>query len=436
MGRELTRRHSGLFEKRIPNPFQFVYDVYAYGKLSELFSFMVWEVQHKLGLFPKAQYMRFTTHAVLSLAGDRVNRVEFNARLARHFAKHGLHLARSPHNWKLMLIYRCPLDDSSSIYGCLLPHDRNLYVSDDRGKSIRLIHTFPQPIKSIFVSSKETIFVCVKGSVYTSWDGGTAFQKTLNLGSPESFFRHNNAMTEMPDGTLIIAEYGNVWEQTRWKKLPYLYFSRDNGRTWQRTDFLIGEGINKHLHLVKYSTSLDRVFIADGDNKKKVWISDSNNPADLMKVSGWTPINKYHIQMGGYTSVVEHDGTIYFGTDYQGGTNFLVSTRDGKRYEKQIVPDPYRRSPIDNMVLRKSKHGTEIWANLPYSTSQSKCLLMYSVDGGKEWRRVLEYDRAAYKVWIVSSSNEATDDLYVSIEDLKHAERAVYRLSDSPFDQG
>ena len=53
MGRELTRRHSGLFEKRIPNPFQFVYDVYAYGKLSELFSFMVWEVQHKLGLFTR-----------------------------------------------------------------------------------------------------------------------------------------------------------------------------------------------------------------------------------------------------------------------------------------------------------------------------------------------------------------------------------------------
>jgi hypothetical protein len=133
--------------------------------------------------------------------------------------------------------------------------------------------------------------------------------------------------------------------------------------------------------------------------------------------------------MGGYTSVVENDGTMIFGTDYQGGTNFLVSTRDGKNFDKQVLPDPYRRSPIDNMVQRMSKHGTEIWANLPYSTSKTKCLLMFTTDGGKEWKKLLEYNRAAYKVWIVSSSNEVTNELYLSIEDLRASDRAVYRIA-------
>jgi hypothetical protein len=238
-------------------------------------------------------------------------------------------------------------------------------------------------------------------------------------------------MTETPDGTLIIAEYGNVWDKNRWRKLPFLYFSCNNGKTWERSDFLIKEGINKHLHLVKYSKALKMVFIADGDNKKKLWLNTSDNGADLKKPSTWKPVTRFHIQMGGYTSVVEHDGTMIFGTDYQGGTNFLVSTTDGKKFVKRVVPDPYRRSPIDNMVQRKSKTGSEIWANLPYSTSRTKSLLMYSADGGKEWHKVLEYNRATHKVWLLSSSNEATDEIYVSIDDVKHANRVVYKIADS-----
>src|SRR3972149_5121162 len=50
---------------------------------------------------------------------------------------------------------------------------------------------------------------------------------------------------------LIIGEYGNVWENNRWKQLAYVYFSSDNGETWERSDYLIGQGINKHVHMVK-----------------------------------------------------------------------------------------------------------------------------------------------------------------------------------------
>lgn len=134
--------------------------------------------------------------------------------------------------------------------------------------------------------------------------------------------------------------------------------------------------------------------------------------------------------MGGYTSIVESDGKILFGTDYQGGTNFLVETADGVKFTKRIVPDPYRRSPIDNMVLRKSRKGQEIWANLPYSTANSKCLLMYTDDDGESWNKVIEYNRATHKAWILSSSNEASDVIYISVENSKDKNRVVYKIAD------
>jgi hypothetical protein len=168
--------------------------------------------------------------------------------------------------------------------------------------------------------------------------------------------------------------------------------------------------------------------MADGDNYKRLWISSALNTSDLMNPDRWKPVNRFHIQMGGYTSVVESDESILFGTDYQGGTNFIVETRDGKKFTKRVVPDPYRRSPIYNMVQRKSKRGNEIWASLPYSTSGTKCLLMYTPDKGKSWNRVFEYQRQAYKVWLLSSSNDVSDALYFSIEDLKNNERVVYKI--------
>ena len=169
--------------------------------------------------------------------------------------------------------------------------------------------------------------------------------------------------------------------------------------------------------------------MADGDNYKKLWISDSLDTFDFDNPK-WKAVNKFHIQMGGYTSFVESDGTILFGTDYQGGTNFIVETKDGVKFTKRIVPDPYRRSPIDNLVLRKSKRGYEIWANLPYSTASTKCLLMYSADCGKSWTKVIEYSRTSHTVWLISSSNEITDDLYFSIENLQNNNRIVYKIFD------
>jgi hypothetical protein len=108
----------------------------------------------------------------------------------------------------------------------------------------------------------------------------------------------------------------------------------------------------------------------------------------------------------------------------------LLSRQQMAEIYKRIVPDPYRRSPIDNMVQRKSRTGNEIWANLPYSTANTKCLLMYTADGGRSWNKVIEYNRATHKVWLISSSDEIADELYFSIENLNNSDRVVYKIGD------
>lgn len=425
MREDLTKRYSFLFERRgLQRLFSFLQDVYRSGKAREITSFLVWEVFHRLKLFPPKAYLEFSPEKPLGLERVKLDSANFHERIALFFKSKGLGLTVCSTNWKLVF-----KSGDGEIFGSIYPDDQNLYKSTLPGTDPVLLKRFPERIKSLFVSSEKTIFVCVLGAVYRSSDRGTTFQRILDLGSAASFFRFNNAMTELPGNVLLIGEYGNVWEAAGWKNLANLYYSFNDGSTWQTSEFLKRRGTNKHVHIVAHSRLLNRILIADGDNHKRLWLSDALERFNFDRPN-WKAANRFHIQMGGYTSFVETGEKILFGTDYQGGTNFIVETKDGRKFTKRVVPDPYRRSPVDNMVLRKTKAGCEIWANLPYSTAGTKCLLMYSKDDGASWERVIEYDRAAYTVWLIQSSNQTEADLYFSIEDLKTNDRVVYRVAD------
>lgn len=425
MGHDLTKQYSGLFQRRgLKRVFSLAQDIYKFGKFRELVSFTVWELYHRFGLFPKNGYLVFNNHEAIKLAENGAAGLDLDKKINEFFESRGLCATKSEHNWKLLYT-----NNKGEIFGSLYPNDSELYKSIDGGRSVIFVQRFQESIKSLFISSQDTIFVCVKGSIYKSSDGGVSFKKTLDLGSPISFFRFNNAMTETPNKTLVIAEYGNIYDKNGWKKLAYLYYSSDDGETWKTSDFLIQKGTNKHVHIVKYSRLLNKLVMADGDNYKRLWLSDNLDATNAENPS-WKPVNRFHIQMGGHTSVVESGGKIFFGTDYQGGTNFILESADGKKFVRKIVPDPYRRSPIDNMVLRKSKTGNEIWANLPFSTATTKCLLMYTADHGKTWNKIFDYNRSTHTVWLISSSNEIADALYFSVEDSRNKTRAVYRVAD------
>jgi hypothetical protein len=201
MGRELTRRHALLFEKKgVKHLVSLFDDLSKYQKWSELVSFMVWEVKHQLRLFPRSQYLGFEPGGAVALDKQSMNG-EFSARVEQFFASQRLVAQPSPLNWKLMFI-----TEAGEIYGLQFPDDHVLVRSTDGGETSSFVYRFPERIKSIFVTSQNDLFVCVKGAVYKSADQGDSFAKKLDLGSSESYWRHNNAFTEMPDHTLWIAE--------------------------------------------------------------------------------------------------------------------------------------------------------------------------------------------------------------------------------------
>jgi len=357
-------------------------------------------------------------------SGESVEYADLNDRIRQAFTKLGLQVTPCSQSWKMVY-----LRAGGGMLGGRYPNDNELFESNDEG-AVNFIDSFREPIKAIFVSSRQVTFVCIKGGVYRRLPNGSSFVRVLDFASPESFFRHNNGMTEMPDGTLVIGEYGNVWNHNGWKNLAYLYSSSNDGMNWNPSDFLIRRGTNKHVHVVKYISLLKKLFVADGDNRKRLWMADARKVGDWHDTK-WTFANRFHIQMGGYTSIVETDSKLFFGTDYQGGTNFIVESENGETFTKKVVPDPYRQSPIDNMVVRKSGGKTEIWANLPYCTATSKCLLMVTKDGGQSWNRVVEYDRNNHIVWVISSSTEVSDSFYFSIENIATKHRRVFKVGDN-----
>lgn len=425
MGRDLIKRYS-IDKLSGRNLFAFIRDVYGSGKSREFVSFAIWEALYKLGLFPKRGFIKFNDGDMLVLGKEGLHDPELSNRVGQVFKKWNLNVASAEHEWKRFFV-----DQNEYIYGYLDTDDRRLYRSTDNGKSLTLIYEFPERIKSLFVSSQNAIIVSVKGAVYAGRQAGDAFEfkRAIELGSSESFFRHNYAITEAPDKTLIIAEYGNVWENHNWRQLANLYFSSDNGQTWKKSDFFIKKGTNKHIHIIHYSPLLKRLLLADGDNYKKLWISSPSDSFCLEDIR-WKPITKFHIQTGGYTSVVENDGKVFFGTDYQGGTNFIVESTDGRKFQKRIIPDPYRRSPIHSLVLRKTNKGNEIWANLPISNNRTRSLLMYTRDNGETWNKVIEYNSKLHTVSLIGASHHAMQDLYCSIKDVKSKDRIVYKITD------
>ncbi|WP_077923144.1 glycosyl hydrolase [Spirosoma sp. 209] len=421
----LLRQPDPLIIKRL---WDLAVDLYRVGKLRESVSFLRWEIVHRLRLFRLGnRYVSFTDQSFFSITNDRVW-LRKNTAAGSVSINAGLSFRAVPVDWK----YSFQATDGR-LYGCLFSRPNALVVSVDRSQSVEVLHEFQHPIASLFVSRNSTLFVCVKGVVYQSRNGGLSFRPVLNLSTPISYFLFNNGMTELPDHTLLLGEYGSIWHGRSWQNLAYVYSSVDGGETWTSSDFLQRQGVNKHVHLVRYSATAKTVFLTDGDNKKQIWSNRALVNESTGFTTGWQLINRYHHQTGGYLSMAETQDAVVFGSDYLGGTNFIVRTVDGVRFEKLTLPDPYRRSPVMNLVTRQGASGSELWATT-YSclSSQAKSLLMCSYDSGKTWTRVIEFDGASHEIRLVSSSQTPSDDLYISITEFDSLHRQqshrVYRL--------
>src|SRR4026209_815848 len=132
MGHDLTKQYSLLFQKKgMKKVFSLAQDVYKFGKFRELVSFAVWEAYHKLGLFPKKDYLIFNNREAIKLENESLAGTQLDEKITRFFSSRGLSAVRCDHNWKLLYA-----NNKGEIFGCLYPDDCDLYKSLDGGKSI------------------------------------------------------------------------------------------------------------------------------------------------------------------------------------------------------------------------------------------------------------------------------------------------------------
>lgn len=372
-----------------------------------MLSFIGWEFLYKIKYYGPVKTISLSDHPPLTI--DAAGKLMY---ASASNAKQPYRVEASRIDWK----YRFT-DSQGEVWGCEFRQNTKLLRVQD-GQTPQTVWTFPVAIRSMHVTN-EAIFVCAGGILYRSPKVTTTFEPVLQLTTSESYFLFNNGFTVMPDGTLLLGEYASVWQNNRWVNLAYLYISKTDGRSWETSDFLQRQGVNKHIHLVKYSPLLNQVFMTDGDNKKQLWrnqtLTHYTQSANRNR-NGWHLTNRFHWQMGGYTSMLDHEQGVVFGTDYLGGTNFLVHTTDGRTFRKEVIPNPYRRSPVINMVARRVGTQTELWALLHNSVVPEKsCVLMYSQDNGKTWHRFIEYDGRQHEIQLVSSASGANGELYFCI---------------------
>ncbi len=384
--------------------FKFIADLYRYDKIRELLSFIVWEFQY-IFLYRKHQLLPFIDTTPLSV----LSQIDKQAKIKSD----SFEISQSIVNWSLVFI-----DSSQNYWGTKYDDESTLYRCTAEGETIASFK-FKGTVLGVYISKTDSIFCCANGILYKSSEDKKSFKEVLKFSTSDSYFLID-AFTESPTGELFVAEYANIFENKKWKFVGYIYYSLNNGDSWKKTDFLKKAGINKHVHLLKWSNIINGLILTDGDNQKNIWMNLSKTQFEkpaLSPKSGWKKLNRYHIQKGGYTGFAELDDKIIFGSDYNGGTNFLISTKDMIKFEEKVIPNPYRRAIFKRIAIRiNEKNEYEIWAVIQFKHSRKiKSLIMLSMDSGKTWKRIIEYDGTRFRVLMISNSRQIAKELYLLI---------------------
>lgn len=418
-----------------------LFQVIKTGKLAEFSSFCWWEILAKIGFY-KNKYLTIKQHpACVDISLNKQN----------------LDFKETSLFFKSEIQYQSFFKDSNNnIYYSVVNEPNVLYVKrSDTGEIVKAFE-FQAPIICIYVNKALTIFVCYEQHIYRSDfhnDYKFSFQETLTFIAETGYLRTNFSYTENDKGELFFAEYAAVYhekEKSRhrrytkaylyidnfkhkkgWECVAYLYHSVDDGKTWEKYDFLKRNGTNKHIHIIQWSNLLKGLILTDGDNTKHLYFNKSHNYNQLTRNvnKGWKDLTVFHVKKGGYTSLVETKDGIIFGTDYMGGTNFFRKTKDLIKYKEQVIPNPYRKCIIDSMTIVTCQGKELVFANLLCSFSNKyNSMILLSDNSGETWSKVLEYDGFSAFVDIINNNYSETDELYFLISNNKDA-NVTYSLA-------
>lgn len=409
---------------QIPTIFRLLRYIYTNQKIAELTSFIIWEIRVRLGIMGRK--LQFTKEEPMKLEAATNENAPFKKRLKDVLEKCKVTIHEMPDIGSIYLYGK------NRGWGYLREKAQSLFHWEIDGNELKVLcqKALKGAIQSIFVTSDGLPFVCENGTIHRPTGNGSTFGEVLQMTYPFCYFRPHSGMAELPDHTLIMGEYGSKLRNSRWESLANIYISEDTGKTWRKADFLIREKANKHVHIVHYFPHSNSLILTDGDNKKRLWINDTKKDLDKKLRAkdgpdGWRTLTRFHLQMGGHFSAAEFEGKAFLGTDYLGGTNFMMSTTDFKHFAKQYLPSPYRRS----IIYAIQAAGNSLWALVkPPHFRSCRGLLMMLKKGTDKWKKVIHFDHHLWDVNMISNSVELVDSVMIGIQHKVSKKQRVFRI--------
>ncbi len=193
---------------------------------------------------------------------------------------------------------------------------------------------------SNFVSLAGRIYFVVDGELYSVMAESDVRKENLRFSTKESTVL-DQGMARDNEGNLVAAEYKL---DTSGVSGALLYVLRAGDAHWTAIDTL-ARRVDKHCHIVFFDPASQIFYVTCGDNRKILATLDLKGQEASIRV-----VSDGAGKTGGYLSAVPWEDGFLCGTDYTGGTNFLVLIRGRRIVRKEALRKPFRRSVVSSMA--------------------------------------------------------------------------------------
>jgi hypothetical protein len=223
---------------------------------------------------------------------------------------------------------------------------------------------------SNFVPLAGRIYFVVDGILYSVTAESDIRKENLLFSAKESTIL-DQGIARDNDGNLVIAEYKH---DKSGESGALLYVLRARDAHWTTIDTL-ARRVDKHCHIVFFDPTSRIFYVTCGDSRKMLAKLDLKGQKATVEI-----VSDGAGKTGGYMCAVPWEGGFLCGTDYTGGTNFLVLIRGGRIVRKEVLRKPFRRSIVTSMVAARDRLLFAAW-NMGYLPGCCNGLLLRSPTG-------------------------------------------------------
>lgn len=214
------------------------------------------------------------------------------------------------------------------------------------------------------------LYFFVEGSLFSLREGEEVCSEALTLTSVESTVLDQGIATD-PHGTLVVGEYlHDLMEESG----AYVYVRRAGHDRWDMIDTLARRA-DKHCHIAVFDPAAGLFYVTCGDSRKMLATLAVNGNGSRLDI-----VSDSAGKTGGYLCAAPLDGGLLCGTDYTGGTNFLVLVRGGRIRCKEVLRGRYRRCVVTSIDAASDSHLFAAW-NMGHLPGSRNGLLLRSPAG-------------------------------------------------------